>query len=96
MSDLNLDFAELGRSRTDIDDAARIFARADRVSEDIAGLVGHGGLAAKVNEFSDSWDISRDALQASLEGVADSLTALIDTFAELDAAQAKALEKDGD
>ena len=91
MSNLNIDYDELGRARTDIDDVISSFSRADRVSADIASLVGHGGLASKVNEFSDSWDISREKLHKSLSFISDSLTAVIDTFTELDSAQAKSL-----
>ena len=91
MANLNIDYDELSRARVDIDDVRSSFARADKVSSDIAGLVGHSGLASKVNDFSDSWDISREKLHESLSFISESLTAVIDTFTELDAAQAKAL-----
>lgn len=91
MADLTLDYDELDRARVDIDDAARTFARAGKVSSDIAGLVGHPGLASKVNEFENAWDISRDKLQGSLETMADTLKSVVDTFREIDEAQAKAL-----
>lgn len=92
MADLRIDYDELDRARHDIDDAATTFSRADRVSSDIASFVGHGGLASKVNDFADSWDISRDKLRDSLEFMADSLQALVETFKELDAKQAAALQ----
>ena len=95
MADLTIDYDELDRARIDIDNAASTFSRADRVSSDIAGLVGHGGLAGKVNEFADSWDISRGKLQDSLEFIADSLQAVVDTFTELDSKQAGALTNGG-
>lgn len=95
MADLDIDYNELDRARREIDRAASTFRRADRVSSDIAGLVGHGGLAGKVNEFADSWDITRDKLQESLEFIADSLQAVVDTFTELDMEQAKALKTGG-
>ena len=95
MADLTIDYDELDRARREIDNAASTFRRADRVSNDIAGLVGHGGLAGKVNEFADSWDITRDKLQESLEFIADSLQAVVDTFTELDNEQAKALQTGG-
>lgn len=91
MANLNIDYDELLRARTDIDDVVSSFSRADAVSSDIAGLVGHSGLASKVDDFADSWDISREKLRTSLEFISDSLTAVIDTFKELDAAQAKSL-----
>ena len=91
MANLSIDYDELNRARIDIDDVLSSFKRADSVSSDIAGLVGHSGLASKVNDFSDSWDISRDKLKESLSFISESLTAVVDTFTELDAAQAKAV-----
>jgi len=91
MANLNIDYDELSRARIDVDDVASAFGRADQVTSDIAGLVGHSGLASKVTEFSESWDINRDKLQESLVFISESLTAVIDTFTELDAAQAKAV-----
>lgn len=93
MANLNIDYDELLRARTDIDDVLSSFSRANAVSSDIAGLVGHNGLASKVNDFADSWDISREKLHESLEFISESLTAVIDTFQELDAAQAASLTK---
>ena len=52
--------------------------------------MGHSGLAARVNDFADSWDINRGKLTEALEFVTESLTAIIDTFRELDEAQARA------
>lgn len=91
MANLSIDYDELNRARIDIDDVLSSFSNADKVSSDIGGLVGHSGLASKVEEFSDSWDINRDKLKESLSFISESLTAIIDTFTELDAAQAKAL-----
>ncbi len=96
MANLNIDYDELNRARTDIDDVRSSFSRADRLSSDIAGLVGHGGLASKVNDFADSWDINRDKLNESLTFVSESLTAVVETFMELDAAQAKSLGEKGE
>jgi hypothetical protein len=95
MADLRIAYDELARARMDIDDATSTFARAERLGSELAGLVGHDRLARKVNEFSDSWDINRDKLEKSLEFISDSLSAIIDTFTELDSAQAKALRTRG-
>lgn len=89
MGNLSIDYDELYRARTDVDDVAATFAKADQVTSDIASLVGHDGLKSKVTEFSESWDINRDKLNESLEFISESLTAIIDTFTEIDIAQAK-------
>ncbi|MEO8094900.1 MAG: hypothetical protein ABI632_08205 [Pseudolysinimonas sp.] len=95
MSNLDIDYGELAKARGDIDAAHTTFTRAGKVSSDISGLVGHPGLASKVDEFSDSWDINRKKLESSLEFISESLTSIIDTFRELDEAQAGALHAGG-
>ncbi|MBG6055029.1 hypothetical protein IWX81_001440 [Salinibacterium sp. CAN_S4] len=90
MADLVVDFDELVSTRSRIDHAVSTFQSVERVGHDISGLVGHSGLASKVNDFADSWDINRGKLTEALEFVTESLTAIIDTFRELDEAQAKA------
>ena len=90
-----LDYDALRSARADIDRAAEHFGSADTVSADIARVVGHSGLASKVGDFADSWDISRERLQEGLEFVASYLTAIIDSFTELDQAQADAIATTG-
>ena len=90
MADLVVDFDELVSARSRIDHAVSTFQGVERVGHDISALVGHSGLASKVNDFADSWDINRGKLTEALEFVIESLTAIIDTFRELDEAQAKA------
>jgi len=88
---VRIDYDELRSARADIDRAAELFGSANSVSADIASVVGHSGLASKVDDFADSWDISREKLQEGLEFVASFLTAIIDSFTELDKAQADAV-----
>lgn len=88
---VTIDYDELRDARSDIDGARDLFASAGAVSADIARVVGHSGLASKVGDFEDSWDISREKLENGLEFVSAFLTAVIDTFTELDKAQADAL-----
>jgi len=90
-----LDYEELRAARADIGRAAEDFESADSVSADIASVVGHSGLASKVEDFADSWDISREKLQEGLEFVGSFLTAIIDSFTELDQAQADAVTTTG-
>lgn len=90
MRDLVVSYDELDSARSRIDRAVSTFEGVERVGHDISTLVGHSGLAARVNDFADSWDINRRELTEALEFVTESLTAIIDTFRELDEAQARA------
>ena len=90
MPDLVVSYDELDSARSHIDRAVSIFQGVERVGHDISALVGHSGLAARVNDFADSWDINRRELTEALEFVTESLTAIIDTFREHDEAQARA------
>ena len=90
MPDLVVSYDELESARSRIDRAVSTFQGVERVGHDISALVGHSGLAARVNDFADSWDINRRKLTEELGFVTDSLTAIIDTFRELDEAQARA------
>lgn len=84
MADLKIDEGELTVSAARARVIASEFASAERVADDIAGATGHDGLAAKVRQFGDNWDIARDRLQKSLQHVSDVLTAVVDTFNDLD------------
>ena len=90
MPDLVVSYDELNSARSRIDRAVSTFEGVERVGHDISALVGHPDLAARVNDFADSWDINRRKLTEELGFVTESLTAIIDTFRELDEAQARA------
>ncbi|MGL4340664.1 MAG: hypothetical protein ACRCSP_09645 [Rhodoglobus sp.] len=91
MADLKIDYDELRTSLSHIDAATSSFLSAEKVGNDIAGLVGHSGLSSTVDDFANAWDINRERLQTGLQFVLESLTSIIDTFRELDAAQAEAI-----
>lgn len=84
MADLKIDESELRVSAARARVIASDFAGAERLADDIAGSTGHDGLATKVREFGDNWDIARGRLQKSLQHVSDVLTAVVDTFNDLD------------
>ena len=84
MADLQLDFGELNSLKSTVDTVSSTFARAERVSEDVAGYTGHDGLAGKVREFADNWDIGRGKLQANLDYVSEAIKSIVDTFTDLD------------
>lgn len=84
MADLKLDFDELSRSAQTAYRVASDFGGAERIAEDAAAATGHDGLAGKVREFGEKWDIARGELQDNLRLVADYLGAVVDTFTDLD------------
>ncbi|MBO1902733.1 hypothetical protein J4H92_12335 [Leucobacter weissii] len=96
MSDLDLDFDSLRRSAAAAQRVAGYLARAERVSDEAAGHTGHEGLAAKVRDFGQKWDITRNGLEEALEFIAEFLASLVQTFEELDREQARALERVAD
>lgn len=58
-------------------------------ANEVAGTVGHDRLAAKVREFGSKWDITRSKLDERLLFVEESLTAIRETFEELDGSLAE-------
>ena len=60
-------------------------------AHEAAEHVGHDGLAHRVRDFADQWDIHRGRTVALLTGLADSLDAVNDTFADLDGRAASAV-----
>lgn len=91
MADLDLDLDELSSLAARVRGIANEFERAERISDDTAGYTGHDGLAAKVREFGEKWDIAREKLRSNLEFLAASMTAIVDTFTDLDNAHADAV-----
>ena len=90
MADLQLDYEGLRSIAARADQLAGEFHAAERISDDTAGLVGHDGLAAAVRDFGHKWDVLRGDLAAGLSGLADAIVAVVDTFADVDEAMAKA------
>lgn len=91
MADLDLDLDELSSLAARVRSIANEFERAERISDDTAGYTGHDRLAAKVHEFGEKWDIAREKLRSNLEFLAASMTAIVDTFTDLDNAHADAV-----
>ncbi|MGO4783478.1 hypothetical protein [Cryobacterium sp. W22_MBD10_FK3] len=84
MADLKIDFSAIGRAQTLTNNVKSEFDRAERVSDDAAGFTGHDGLANKVREFGNNWDVGREKIKENLVFLADALTSLVDTFSDLD------------
>ena len=57
MADLKIDVAELTASASRAERIAGDFTTAERIADETAGYTGHDGLAGKVHDFADKWDI---------------------------------------
>jgi hypothetical protein len=72
---------------------SRRLSAAERIADETAGYTGHDGLAGKVRDFGDKWDIARGKLEDNLTFIADYLRAVVDTFEDLDTDLAASLEQ---
>ena len=93
MADLRIDVAELTASASRAERIASEFSTAERIADETAGYTGHDGLAGKVHDFADKWDIARGKLEENLTTIADYLRAVVDTFDDLDTDLAASLEQ---
>lgn len=93
MADLKLDADELLASASRAERIAGDFSTAERIADETAGYTEHDGLAGKVRDFGDKWDIARGKLEESLTTIADYLRAVVDTFDDLDTDLAASLEQ---
>ncbi|MCU1413968.1 MAG: hypothetical protein JWN80_1308 [Microbacteriaceae bacterium] len=69
------------------------FSGAESFSHEVAGTVGHPGLASRVDDFASKWNIHREAIEHQLKFVSDSIASIHDTFVELDQRLAAQLER---
>lgn len=93
MSDLKIDVGEVLASASSAERIAGDFSAAERIADETAGYTGHDGLAGKVRDFGDKWDIARGKLEDNLTFIADYLRAVVDTFEDLDTDLASALQQ---
>lgn len=91
MSDLLLDLDALDSLYKDLLGVSCTFGRIDWASDAVASAVGHDGLAAKVNEFADSWDDRREKTVESLDALWKQAQSVVDGFREADQAMAEIL-----
>ncbi len=84
MADIRIDGDDLNGAIQQTSAVVTYFENADTRAERAAQNVGHGGLSSKVNDFADAWDIRRGKFTESLTFVRDSLTAIRDTFDDID------------
>lgn len=93
MSDLKIDVGEVLASASSAERIAGDFSAAERIADETAGYTGHDGLAGKVRDFGDKWDIARGKLEDNLTFIADYLRAVVDTFEDLDTDLAASLQQ---
>lgn len=93
MADLRIDVAELTASASRAERIASEFSTAERIADETAGYTGHDGLAGKVHDFADKWDIARGKLEENVTTIADYLRAVVDTFDDLDTDLAASLDQ---
>ena len=93
MSDLRFDGDSLRAAATRVRHVVESFASAGSDAHDAAEYVGHAGLAGRVREFADGWDIHRAKFTEELHKMADLLEAVDDTFTDLDNATAQKLRQ---
>ena len=84
MSDLRVDGDSLRDAARRIRDVVDSFSTTGTDAHDAANYVGHGGLASRVKEFADGWDVHRGKFSDELRQVADALEAVDDAFTDLD------------
>jgi len=84
MSDLSIDGETLHAAALHIQSVVDSFAAAGADAHEAAEHVGHHGLAGKVRDFADSWDIHRARYCDDLRQVVALFEAVDDTFADLD------------
>jgi hypothetical protein len=84
MSDLRIDGDSLREAARRIREVVDSFATAGSDAREAADYVGHGGLASRVREFADGWDIHRGKFSDELRQMVDMVEAVDDTFTDLD------------
>lgn len=92
--DLYVDFDALDRSRRTIEDVSDVLRRACSAMRDLpADAAGQEVLRRRLREFGDEWDYGIDQLGKFSKGCGEALRSAVDTFRDLDAELAAALEK---
>lgn len=90
--DLSINMDDLRTLAEDLKTIAEEFKGADDNAEDAADATGHDGLRDKVNDFADKWRIKREEMSENVVKLQGIIEQIADTFTEVDAELAKALE----
>lgn len=84
MADIDIDLGRLSRTASTARTLTNEFDDAEGFADDIGELTGHDGLADKIEDFGNDWDVAREELRDGLASVADFMQAIHDTFIDLD------------
>lgn len=84
MSDIRLDYGDLSSAARALDEVKQLLDRANQDTDEAARHCGHAGLARKIDEFSGHWKVKRGELAESVALLAAAVTAVHDTFLDLD------------
>ncbi|MCA5895071.1 hypothetical protein LEP48_17210 [Isoptericola sp. NEAU-Y5] len=91
--DLSINMEELRTLAEDLKTIKDEFEGADDRAEDAADATGHDDLRDKVNDFADKWRIKREEMTGNVVKLQGIIQQVVDTFTEIDAELAKALEE---
>lgn len=92
MLDIRLDLDRMQAVHETLTDLVAAFDGTERFNDDVAAATGHAALAAVIGEFADWWNVRRNQLTEDLAYVAERAKAIHDTFEELDARMANAVD----
>lgn len=84
MADIKLDTSELRSRARALGSTCSTLRTVSGDAESIACAVGHDGLAGKVREFGNAWTINRDRLIKELEALSQVISAVADTYEDMD------------
>ena len=85
-STLKLDMAEIGSLTQNLKSTQAAFTEAHNVSSDLtADVLGHGGLAGAVHDFSHDWEKRRQQVITNVDDLYEAIRAVNDGFTEVDA-----------
>ncbi|MDR0285013.1 MAG: CHAP domain-containing protein [Propionibacteriaceae bacterium] len=93
-SELRVDTDTLRQAGTSLQQISAEFGEAGNNATEVAGLVGHDRLADAIRGFADKWNSKRSELKKSVDALATATTQIAQTFEEVDAELAKALDSD--
>lgn len=91
--DLKIDLDRLKQLAEDLHLLEKELNDADDRSEDAADAVRHDQLGDRVREFADGWRVKRENMIENVTTLRTNLSAVSDTFREVDAELAKSLEE---
>lgn len=93
MDRIRLDLARLEHTGRALSVVRTEFEDATSNAHDLAGAVGHHGLAEAVSRFAESWDDRRADMVENIAALADAATGIAQAFGDLDTAYAAALDR---